>query len=135
MKQKKTGKSFSAGATTLIACGTHVKGDIHFSGNLEIEGEVSGNILAAEDTEARVRVLQQGHVRGDVRVPNVVVNGRVEGVIQAQSYVELASNAVVEGDVHYALVEIEKGAQVNGSFVHESAKVLKMEANEEQAEG
>ncbi len=135
MKQKKTGKSFSSGATTLIACGTHVKGDIHFSGNLEIEGEVSGNILAAEDTEARVRVLQQGHVRGDVRVPNVVVNGRVEGVIQAQSYVELASNAVVEGDVHYALVEIEKGAQVNGSFVHESAKVLKMEANEEQAEG
>ena len=28
--------------------------------------------------------------------------------------------AVVDGDLHYCLIEIEKGAQVNGNFVHQS---------------
>ncbi len=135
MQKKKSAMSFSSGTTTLIASGTHIKGDICFSGNLEIEGEVTGNILAEDGAEARVRVLQEGHVRGNLNVPNVVINGRVEGAIQAKSHVELASNAVVEGDVHYSLVEIEKGAQVNGSFVHESAKVVKMGSPEAKAEG
>ena len=126
MQKKKGVASFSNGTTTLIASGTHVVGDIRFQGNLEIEGEVTGNILAEDSGDARVRVLQQGHVRGDIKVPSVVINGRVEGKVQAPSHVELAANAVVEGDVHYALVEIEKGAKVNGSFVHESAKVLDM---------
>lgn len=126
MQKKKSSTTFSAGATTLIACGTHVVGDICFQGNLEIEGEVTGNILAQDGADARVRILQQGHVCGDIKVPCVIVNGHVKGAVHASAHVELAAKAVVEGDVHYALVEIEKGARVNGSFVHESAKVVEM---------
>lgn len=128
MQKKKGGAAFSSGSTTLIASGTHIVGDVHFQGNLEIEGEVTGSIFAEEGADARVRVLQQGQVRGDVKVPNVVINGRVEGTVYASSLVELAAKAVVEGDVHYALVEIEKGARVNGKFVHESATVVDMAA-------
>ncbi|MCB1669269.1 MAG: polymer-forming cytoskeletal protein [Porticoccaceae bacterium] len=126
MQKKKGVSTFSAGSTTLIASGTHVVGDIRFQGNLEIEGEVTGNIIAEDAADARVRVLQQGHVRGDIKVPSVVINGHVEGTVAASSHVELAAKAVVEGDVHYAIVEIEKGARINGNFVHESAQVVEM---------
>ena len=129
MQKKKTGSGFSTGTTTLVAEGTHIKGDVHFSGNLEVEGEVTGNIIAEDDGEARVRILQKGHVKGDVKVPNIVINGKVEGTLYAQKHVELAAKAVVEGNVHYSLVEIEKGAQVNGSFVHETAQVVEMESS------
>ena len=68
MRKKTKTVPFAAGNTTLIAGGTHVMGDIHFSGNLEIEGQVTGNIVAEEDSGARVRVLPEGRVVGDVRV-------------------------------------------------------------------
>ncbi|RLA41055.1 MAG: polymer-forming cytoskeletal protein [Gammaproteobacteria bacterium] len=105
---------------TLIAKGTCIVGEIQFSGSLEIEGKVNGNIEAAsDDAEACVRIRDTGVVVGQVRAPVVIVSGRIEGDIYAAKQVELASQAVVKGDIHYALLEIEKGAQVNGGFVQE----------------
>lgn len=121
MRKKTNAVSFSAGSTTLIAAGTHVVGDVHFSGNLEVEGQVTGNIVAEEDSSARVRILPEGRVIGDVRVPVVVINGHIEGNIYSSTQVELADKAVVEGNLHYLLIEIEKGAQMNGNFVHQKA--------------
>lgn len=110
--------SFSLGSTTLIAEGTTLEGDLNFKGNLEIEGTVVGNILS-EDEHARVRVLQGGSIGGEVWVATVVVNGHVKGDIYASKQAKLASKAVVEGNIYYNLIEIEKGAEVVGSFVHE----------------
>jgi cytoskeletal protein CcmA (bactofilin family) len=121
MRKKTKSVAFAAGNTTLIAGGTHVVGDIHFSGNLEVEGEVTGNIVAEEDSAARVRILPQGRVKGDVRVPIVIINGNIEGDIYSSGHVELADKAVVEGNLHYVLIEIERGAQMNGNFVHQKA--------------
>jgi len=105
---------------TLIAQGTCIVGEIHFSGSLEIEGQVRGNIDAAsDDAEACVRIRDTGVVIGQVKAPVVIVSGSVEGDIYAARQVELASLAVVNGDIHYALLEVEKGAHVNGGFVQE----------------
>ena len=37
---------FSLGSTTLIAEGTELEGDLHFKGNLEVEGSIVGNSLS-----------------------------------------------------------------------------------------
>lgn len=114
-----------AGTPTLVAKGTCIVGEVHFSGSLEIEGQVNGNIQAAkDDAESCVRILDTGVVIGEVRAPFVIVSGRIEGDIHASKQVELASRAVVKGDIHYALLEIEKGAQVNGGFVQASEQNL-----------
>ena len=120
MRKKTTPAPFAAGATTLVAGGTSVVGDIHFAGNLEVEGHITGNIKADDGADARVRILPQGRVVGDITVPVVVINGRIEGNIYSNHQVELAAKAVVDGNLHYCLIEIEKGAQVNGNFVHQS---------------
>ena len=120
MRKKNKSVPFAEGNTTLIASGTHVIGDIHFSGNLEVEGRVTGNVVAEEGADARARILPEGRVDGDVRVPVVVINGHIEGNIYSSNQVELADKAVVEGNLHYTLIEIEKGAQVNGNFVHQT---------------
>ena len=109
---------FSLGSTTLIAEGTELEGDLHFKGNLEVEGSIVGNILS-EDENARVRVLQGGSVHGEVWVGTVIINGNVKGDIYASKQAKLAAKAVVEGNIHYNLIEIEKGAEVVGSFIHE----------------
>lgn len=111
--------AFSSAPTTLIAKGTLIVGDIHFHGNLEIEGEVEGNIVVEGSGDTRVRVLDEGLVKGEIQAPFVVVRGRVAGSIKAIGYVQLHATAVIEGHIRYNVLEMEKGAQVNGSMVRD----------------
>lgn len=103
--------------TTLIASGAIVEGTIVFDGVLEIEGHVDGDVRARSDENAVVRVLPGGQVRGNVSAPLVVVNGTVTGNVQSTDHVELAPHAVINGDVRYNLLEMARGAQVNGRLV------------------
>ncbi|AMX04008.1 cell shape determination protein CcmA [Microbulbifer thermotolerans] len=103
--------------TTLIARQTEVSGDLHFRGNLVIEGTVKGNVNAHSDSDARLQIVDGGVIEGEIRVPHVVINGNVKGDVYAARHLELASKAMVEGNVHYKLIEMVKGAQVNGSLV------------------
>lgn len=121
MRDKRKMAGIPSGATTLVAEGTQVLGEIRFHGNLEIEGVVTGNIIAEDPENARVRILQSGQVHGEVHAPEVVVNGLIEGDLFVSKHLELVSKAVVQGNVHYDSIEIEKGAQVNGSFVRNAA--------------
>ena len=106
--------------TTLIAKGTRIEGDLNFLGCLEIEGIVVGNVRS-EDQKSRVRILHGGVLEGEIRVSDVVINGNVRGDIFAGNLIKLASKAVVEGNIHYSLIEVDKGAEVIGSFVLEQA--------------
>ena len=63
---------FASGSTTLISKSTELVGDIHFNGNLEIEGRVRGNIYAEEGSDARVRIMEKGLVEGEICVPTIV---------------------------------------------------------------
>ena len=109
----------SAGRTTLISPGTTVRGDISFTGHLDIEGEVSGSIQA-EAQDAILRIVEGGKVSGEVKVPHAMINGNVEGDIHATERLELAERAVVDGDVYYNLIEMAVGAKVNGGLRHTS---------------
>ncbi|MCK5881698.1 MAG: polymer-forming cytoskeletal protein, partial [Sinobacterium sp.] len=91
-------------------------GDIKFSGSLEIEGHVVGNLVANPGSEASVRVLENGRIEGDVNVPNTTINGLIKGNVNAKN-LDLAEKARIEGNVHYQSIEMVKGSQVNGSLV------------------
>lgn len=118
-------------STTLISKDSEIVGDIRFSGDLEIQGTVRGNITAKTDKAATVRVVEGGHVEGEIHAPNIIINGEVNGDIYAAEHVELAAKANVSGNVNYTLIEMVKGAQVNGSLVYAGAaskKLAKVEA-------
>ena len=91
---------------------------MHFSGNLDVEGLVQGNIIAQSGKEALLRVVGKGRVEGDIRVPCVIINGAVQGNVYSSKHLELASKSRVQGNVFYTLVEMAAGAEVNGSLTH-----------------
>ncbi|MGH1486376.1 MAG: bactofilin family protein [Cellvibrionaceae bacterium] len=118
--KKETATSFSAGSTTLVSKNTEIVGDIKFTGNLMIEGTVRGNVYTSGGADAHARVLDKGVVEGEIRVPTLVINGTVNGDVYSDKHIELAAKAVVNGNVHYSLIEMVKGAQVNGNLVYSS---------------
>ncbi|MEM8564174.1 MAG: polymer-forming cytoskeletal protein [Pseudomonadota bacterium] len=117
---KKSGVSIS-GKTTLLSTKTVIKGDISFSGVLDVEGLVKGNIVAEPGEDALVRVIDKGRVEGEIRSPSVIINGTVDGDVHSSHHLELASKARVTGDVYYARVEMAAGAEVNGGLAHTDA--------------
>lgn len=123
---KEKGSSFSSSnSTTLISRDTEIVGDIKFGGNLDIEGTVRGNISAADGKDAVVRVVDKGMVEGQIHAPSVIVNGTVMGDVHSSKHLELASKAKVQGNVHYSLVEMAIGAEVNGSLTHSGDSSVK----------
>ena len=61
-------------------------------------------------------------MKGEIRVPNVVINGEIEGNVYAMARVELAAHARVKGNVYYQLIEMQLGAMVDGQLLHEPAE-------------
>lgn len=122
MLGSKKPRSRISGATTLVSRDTEVVGDIHFSGTLDIEGLVRGNVIAQPGKDALVRVVDAGSVEGEIRAPAIVINGRVDGDVHAARHLELAPKARVQGDVFYTLVEMAVGSEVNGRLMHIDGK-------------
>lgn len=120
---------------TLISRGTKVVGDLHFTGDLQIEGTVVGNIVADNGNDAKLVVAEKGSVEGEIRVPMVIINGNVNGNVYSTKHVELAAKATVEGNVHYQLIEMIKGSQVNGSLVYSGAEGARKASKKDELSG
>ncbi len=103
---------------TLLGRKSELLGDVRFSGGLHVDGTVKGNVVAEEDASSVLTLSDSGTIEGEVRVPNVVLNGTVIGDVHARQHIELASNARITGNVYYSLIEMAMGAEVNGNLVH-----------------
>lgn len=110
-------KAKSTKIDTLIGQNSELIGDITFSGGLHVDGMVKGNIYAEPDSGSTLSVSERGFIEGDVEVPNVVLNGAVNGDVHVAEHIELAEKARVTGNVYYKLIEMVRGAEVNGSLV------------------
>lgn len=127
-------KAVSASAgniDTLISSKVQIRGDVHFSGGVQIDGKVYGNVIASDNSNAFIQITDQGFVQGDIRVPQVVINGRVEGNVYSSKHLELAEKATIAGDVYYNLIEMVMGATVNGSMVHNVDQVGERAQNDD----
>jgi cytoskeletal protein CcmA (bactofilin family) len=107
----------SGPAHTLISRQTEIKGDLRFTGELIVEGKITGNIYADDESGALIRIAETGIVEGEIWVPSAVVNGLVQGDVHSSKHLELAAKAVVMGNVFYNLIEMVMGSEVNGSLL------------------
>ena len=101
------------GALSIIASGTVITGDIRADGTIKVEGEVIGNVHAAQ----QVLLARGSRVKGDVQAREAVIGGVVEGAIRAGERVEIQATAVVNGDVTTQRIVIAEGGQVNGGLI------------------
>ncbi len=94
---------------SILSSDLHVKGNLKTTGDIQIEGQVDGDIRAHLLT-----VGEGATVKGEVVADDVVVNGRVIGRVRGLK-VRLTSTARVEGDIIHKTIAIESGAHFEGS--------------------
>ncbi|MGL6291098.1 MAG: bactofilin family protein [Silanimonas sp.] len=103
---------------TLIGPQVVLRGDVQFAGGLYLEGRLIGRATAEPGAEATITVAARGSVEGELHAPVVVINGHVQGDVHAGARLELGPEARVEGNLHYAVIEMAAGAAVTGQLVH-----------------
>lgn len=97
----------------LIGKSVFIKGELSGSEDLYLDGEVEGSIALKENS---LTVGPNGKVKASVDAKGVVVQGKLEGAIQASDRVELRKSAVVTGDITTRRISIEEGAYVRGKI-------------------
>ena len=107
---------------TIIAEGTRIKGDLRFEGGCHVDGVVDGNVISERSEDAFFSLSEQGLVDGSVRVPRVSLNGKVQGDVFASELLQLGATAKIDGNLHYEILEMAAGAEINGKLIHDSAQ-------------
>lgn len=111
-----TDRPMASGTFSVIGADVVIKGDIHASADLHIDGRVEGDIACASIVQG-----ESSTIAGQVTAETARLAGHVVGSISARELVVLKS-ARIEGDVHYDALTIEQGAQVEGRFAHRTAE-------------
>jgi cytoskeletal protein CcmA (bactofilin family) len=114
-----------AAATSLIARGVTLRGDVLFSGSLHLDGTIEGSVHADPASDGMLTISETGRVIGRIEVPHAVINGGVTGDIEVAERLELAALARIEGDVQYQVLEMAAGAQVNGKMIHRAPPTIR----------
>jgi cytoskeletal protein CcmA (bactofilin family) len=103
---------------TLIGAETKIEGDIHFSGGLRIDGNVIGNVSESVTSPSTLVLSESARIIGAVSVSHIVVNGKIDGAVRANEYIELQTKSRVIGDVYYKSLEMHTGAVIEGKLIY-----------------
>ena len=99
---------------SLIAHGTQITGNVHFTEGLRVDGEVMGNLIALEGHTSILVISETAKVTGEIQADHVIINGKIVGPVHARELLELQPKAQIEGDVHYKALEMHQGATIAG---------------------
>jgi Integral membrane protein CcmA involved in cell shape determination len=101
---------------SLIAQGSRIEGDVHFTDGLRIDGQVRGDVRAEPGQDGLLVISALARVEGAVHAAHVIVNGEVVGPVHASQLLELQPKARITGDVHYKALEMHQGATICGEW-------------------
>ena len=79
--------------SSLVAHNMAVDGDIVFEGGLRVDGRVAGNVTGRNEARGLLVLSDKGVIAGAVKVYDAVINGRVDGDIEVEHFLELQANA------------------------------------------
>lgn len=98
--------------TTTIASGTVVVGEIHSKGDLNLFGEIKGNVETIGNVQIGGRIM--GNVSGN---DMIITSSAVKGNVAAQGSLQLDGGSVVMGDLKAR--EAQFDGQVKGNLTVE----------------
>ena len=110
------GKKKQPSIKSLIAQGSSIEGNLKFTDGLRIDGEVVGDVRAAEGGASILVISESAAVIGQIYADHVIINGRVMGPVHASELLELQPKANIEGDVSYKALEMHQGAVIFGQL-------------------
>ncbi len=112
-----------AAVPTIISADMVVHGNLKTDGDVQVEGQVYGDIEAG-----RLVIAETGMVSGNVIADNARICGTLTGCINGAS-VTLTATARVTGDIQHDVLAIEAGGLLEGHSRRRTAKLAEIPAS------
>ncbi|MCL1819575.1 MAG: polymer-forming cytoskeletal protein [Oscillospiraceae bacterium] len=98
-------------ASTYIGRGNRLEGaKLSGSDPIVIDGTYLGDI----DLDNTLTVGESGSVIGNVRAKQIIISGKVKGVVFCDGTLHLTSSSYVEGAIASQTIKMDEGARING---------------------
>lgn len=104
-------------ATSLVAAGTFLSGDITFCNELVIAGTVNGSVTSIGDNDGIVKILEGGKFTGEILAPKIEISGQVEANITGTASVSIGPTANVSGVIRFLKLAVSPGATISGELI------------------
>ncbi len=95
----------------IIDKGCSVEGKLMFDGTVQINGDFHGEILS----DGTLIVGPEAKLNAQIQIDTIVVEGKIEGTIEAKKKIELRSGANLAGDIFTPTLVVEEGAVFHGN--------------------
>ena len=115
LKYKNMQKTSEQGAgindVTRISKGATINGDLISSSDIRVDGVIHGKVLS----DGKIVVGEQAGLSGSLFCTNLDFWGKMEGDIYVKDTLCIKSTATVNGNIHVNKLQVEMGAQINGT--------------------
>lgn len=146
---------------TTISKGTSIVGELHSDSDIEMLGNMKGNILTKGNINVCGKVLGdikganidltsctvQGNIIaagtlnidsdsvliGDIRSENLLINGKLKGNAQIKNMITCQNAAIILGNVTAAVASINEGAKLQGSMQIINGQIAEIKISEDEA--
>lgn len=102
---------------TLISKGCTVTGKIESDAFVRIDGYIKGDLFISDG----LIVGENGFVEGNIQTRDVVVYGKISGIVKAQS-IDIKSSGKIYGEIYTTTLQVEKGAVYTGKVMMSKEK-------------
>ena len=102
--------------TTLIDKDIVISGDTTYTGGIRIDGKINGNLKVHGEEDSLLIMGHGSKITGDVEVEKAIINGEIKGNIKCHDYLELNTNAIVNGSIEYDIIEVHEGSKITGNL-------------------
>lgn len=109
---------------TIIGASVKVDGNFVGSGDVTVDGHVSGTLK----TSKNLRVGESAKIKADVEAANILVAGEIRGHVKCSGKIELTPSGKIIGNVDTQTIVIAHGAVLHGKLAmagHEAAPETK----------
>ncbi len=112
--KKEPNKGSAPGATpshslNSLTQGTSVDGAIKADSDIRVDGKIKGKLHCT----AKVIIGPTGHIDGEIRCKNAVIEGKFTGHLEVEELLNVRETAKIEGDVIVNKLIVQSGAVFN----------------------
>ncbi|HSZ74788.1 MAG TPA: polymer-forming cytoskeletal protein [Rhizomicrobium sp.] len=100
------------GVPSIISADLNVTGTLSSAGDVQIEGQVDGDVRCGS-----LVIGEKAFVQGEIVAEEVTIRGRVQGSIRARK-IQLCATCHVEGNILHEAFAVEAGAFFEGNCRH-----------------
>lgn len=107
---------------SILAENLTIEGNLVSDGEIQIEGQVNGNLQAAS-----VIIGEKAIISGDISAGKMIIRGEVNGSMRGDE-ITVTATAVIHGDILHASLSIEPGAKIDGRLKYSEAPLSRSDA-------